>query len=105
MKLSKEMRKKINLLQSGNLLPGFPPIPDSQLRYANLEVTVDKMVQILGPEEAVKITFRILRDMNLHNIADELKREHIRSKCRFLVSVFRVPQLLDLSYYRMLMNI
>ncbi|XP_045549648.1 caspase recruitment domain-containing protein 8 isoform X2 [Salmo salar] len=79
MKLSKEMRKKINLLQSGNLLPGFPPIPDSQLRYANLEVTVDKMVQILGPEEAVKITFRILRDMNLHNIADELKREHIRN--------------------------
>uniref|UniRef100_A0A4W5K2D9 CARD domain-containing protein n=1 Tax=Hucho hucho TaxID=62062 RepID=A0A4W5K2D9_9TELE len=78
MKLIKEMWSRFTFFLTGSLLPGFPPIPDSQLRYANIEVTVDKMVQIFGPEGVVKITLRILREMNLHNIADELKREHSR---------------------------
>ncbi|KAM9519203.1 caspase recruitment domain-containing protein 8-like isoform 1-T1 [Salvelinus alpinus] len=76
MKLSK--KRRFTFFLNGSLLPGFPPIPDSQLRYANIGVKVDKMVQIFGPEGAVKITLKILREMNLHNIADELKREHSR---------------------------
>ncbi|XP_038827124.1 uncharacterized protein LOC120026354 isoform X2 [Salvelinus namaycush] len=82
MKLNK--KRRITFFLTGSLLPGFPPIPDSQLRYANIGVKVDKMVQIFGPEGAVKITLRILREMNLHNIADELKREHSRDSPLFL---------------------
>ncbi|CAB1319043.1 unnamed protein product [Coregonus sp. 'balchen'] len=79
MELSKQVRRRFKFFLTSSLLPGFPPIPASQLRYANIEVTVDQMVQIFGPEGAVEITLKILREMNQHNLADELKREHSRT--------------------------
>ncbi|XP_041753327.1 uncharacterized protein LOC121581957 isoform X4 [Coregonus clupeaformis] len=84
MELSKQVRRRFKFFLTSSLLPGFPPIPASQLRYANIEVTVDKMVQIFGPEGAVEITLKILREMNQHNLADELKREHGRNSPLFL---------------------
>ncbi|XP_067222307.1 NACHT, LRR and PYD domains-containing protein 3-like [Chanodichthys erythropterus] len=38
--------------------------------------TVDKMVARFGPEEAVKITVKILRKMNQNNLAEQLENKH-----------------------------
>ncbi|XP_029595652.1 NACHT, LRR and PYD domains-containing protein 1b allele 1-like isoform X6 [Salmo trutta] len=64
-------------LTSGWML-GFPPIPKSQLRNTDIQVTVDQMVERYGPEGAVGITLMILRWMNRHDVAEKLERDHTR---------------------------
>lgn len=59
-------------------LPGYPPIPESQLRNADGQDTVNQMVERYGAERAVGITLRILRKMELKNLTKELKRKHRR---------------------------
>ncbi|XP_055762374.1 uncharacterized protein LOC129839125 [Salvelinus fontinalis] len=62
-------------LTSGQLF-GFPSIPESQLENVDRQDTVDQMVQRYGPERAVEITVEILREMNLHDLAKKLQRDH-----------------------------
>ncbi|XP_045082683.1 caspase recruitment domain-containing protein 8-like [Coregonus clupeaformis] len=57
-------------------LPGFPPIPESQLENADRQDTVDQMVKRYGPVGAVKITLMILKRMNQHDLAKKLQRDH-----------------------------
>eukprot|EP00063_Salmo_salar_P063114 XP_014037949.1 PREDICTED: uncharacterized protein LOC106591257 [Salmo salar] len=69
-------------------LPGYPPIPESQLRNADGQDTVNQMVERYGAERAVGITLRILRKMELKNLTKELKRKHRRV---FLPHKFQAP--------------
>ncbi|XP_055763815.1 uncharacterized protein LOC129840029 isoform X4 [Salvelinus fontinalis] len=57
-------------------LPGFPPIPESQLENTDRQDTVDQMVQRYDHEGAVEITVEILREMNQHDLAKKLQRDH-----------------------------
>ncbi|XP_038835174.1 uncharacterized protein LOC120032971 [Salvelinus namaycush] len=70
-----ELKTFQNYLTSGKLL-GFPPIPKSQLRNTDRQVTVDLMMKSYGPERAVKITLRILRWMNEHDLTEKLQSDH-----------------------------
>lgn len=56
-----------------SLLPVFPPIPESQLDDPDRQDTVDEMVQSFGPEDAVKITLRILRNLKQFDLAKKLE--------------------------------
>ncbi|XP_077065434.1 NLR family CARD domain-containing protein 3-like isoform X2 [Siphateles boraxobius] len=51
-------------------------IKKCEMESADRLQTVDKMVARFGPEEAVKITVKILRKMNQNNLADELENKH-----------------------------
>ncbi|XP_036795878.1 uncharacterized protein LOC110519908 isoform X2 [Oncorhynchus mykiss] len=62
-------------LTSGRMLD-FPPIPESQLENTDRQDTVDQMVERYGPEGAVEITVEILREMNQHDLAKKLQRDH-----------------------------
>ncbi|KAK6300937.1 hypothetical protein J4Q44_G00290350 [Coregonus suidteri] len=57
-------------------LPDFSPIPESQLENTDRQDTVDQMVKTYSPERVVEITLRILRKMNLHDLAKKLQRDH-----------------------------
>ncbi|KAM9492161.1 uncharacterized protein ACWYII_004113 [Salvelinus alpinus] len=57
-------------------LPGFPPIPERHLENTYRQDTVDQMVKRYGPEKAVEITVEILREMNQHDLAKKLQRDH-----------------------------
>ncbi|XP_036804810.1 NACHT, LRR and PYD domains-containing protein 1a isoform X2 [Oncorhynchus mykiss] len=57
-------------------LLGFPPIPERQLENVDRQVTVDQMVKRYDPEGAVEITVEILREMNQHDLAKKLQRDH-----------------------------
>ncbi|ROI16512.1 NLR family CARD domain-containing protein 3 [Anabarilius grahami] len=51
-------------------------ISNSEMENADRLKTVDKMVAHFGPEEAVKITVKILRKMNQNNLAEQLENNH-----------------------------
>ncbi|XP_067249243.1 NACHT, LRR and PYD domains-containing protein 3-like [Chanodichthys erythropterus] len=51
-------------------------ISKSEMENADRLDTVDKMVARFGPEEAVKITVKILRKMNQNNLAEQLENKH-----------------------------
>ncbi|KAM9492122.1 uncharacterized protein ACWYII_004093 isoform 3-T4 [Salvelinus alpinus] len=70
-----ELKTFQNYLTRGKLL-GFPPIPKRQLRNTDRQVTVDLMMKSYGPERAVKITLRILRWMNEHDLTEKLQSDH-----------------------------
>uniref|UniRef100_A0A8C7K1F2 Uncharacterized protein n=1 Tax=Oncorhynchus kisutch TaxID=8019 RepID=A0A8C7K1F2_ONCKI len=70
-----ELKTFQNYLNSGKLL-GFPPMPKSQLENTDRQVTVDLMMKIYDPERAVKITLRILRCMNDHDLTEKLQSDH-----------------------------
>ncbi|XP_036795890.1 uncharacterized protein LOC110485388 isoform X1 [Oncorhynchus mykiss] len=70
-----ELKTFQNYLTSCKLL-GFPPIPKSQLENTDRQVTVDLMMKIYDPERAVKITLRILRWMNDHDLTEKLQSDH-----------------------------
>ncbi|KAM9492137.1 uncharacterized protein ACWYII_004100 [Salvelinus alpinus] len=70
-----ELKTFQNYLTSGKLL-GFPPIPERQLENVDRQVTVDLMMKSYGPERAVKITLRILRWMNEHDLTEKLQSDH-----------------------------
>ncbi|CAB1344224.1 unnamed protein product, partial [Coregonus sp. 'balchen'] len=70
-----ELKTFKNYLTSGQLL-GFPPIPESQLENADRRVTVGQMEKRYGLESAVKVTLRILRWMNEHDLTEKLQRDH-----------------------------
>uniref|UniRef100_A0A674C2Q8 Uncharacterized LOC115178189 n=1 Tax=Salmo trutta TaxID=8032 RepID=A0A674C2Q8_SALTR len=59
-------------------LPGFPPIPESQLENVDRQDTVDQMVERYGPEGAVRNTLRTLRWMKRVDLAEKLERDHTR---------------------------
>ncbi|KAK6300934.1 hypothetical protein J4Q44_G00290320 [Coregonus suidteri] len=65
-------------------LPGFPPIPESQLENADRQVIVGQMVKTYGPERAVGKTQRILRRMDQNYLAEKLEIDyrHIRERMR-----------------------
>uniref|UniRef100_A0AAZ3RWW5 FIIND domain-containing protein n=1 Tax=Oncorhynchus tshawytscha TaxID=74940 RepID=A0AAZ3RWW5_ONCTS len=56
----------------------FPPIPERQLENTDRQNTVDQMVKRYGPEGAVRNIWRILRRMNLDDLAEKLERDHTR---------------------------
>ncbi|XP_031667306.1 uncharacterized protein LOC116358963 isoform X6 [Oncorhynchus kisutch] len=60
----------------------FPPIPESQLENTDRQDTVDQMVKRYGPEGAVEITVEILREMNQHDLAKKLQRDHRGKKLK-----------------------
>ncbi|XP_038817583.1 uncharacterized protein LOC120018447 [Salvelinus namaycush] len=70
-----ELKTFQNYLTRGKLL-GFPPIPKRQLRNTDRQVTVDQMMKSYGPERAVKVTLRILRWMNEHDLTEKLQSDH-----------------------------
>ncbi|XDV25819.1 hypothetical protein PO909_029670 [Leuciscus waleckii] len=51
-------------------------ITKNDMEKADILDTVDKMVACFGPEEAVKITVKILKKMNQNNLADQLENNH-----------------------------
>ncbi|XP_048039862.1 NACHT, LRR and PYD domains-containing protein 3-like isoform X3 [Megalobrama amblycephala] len=51
-------------------------ISKSEMENADRLDTVDKMVARFEPEEAVKITVKILRKMNQNNLAEQLENKH-----------------------------
>uniref|UniRef100_A0A8C1LRS3 Uncharacterized protein n=1 Tax=Cyprinus carpio TaxID=7962 RepID=A0A8C1LRS3_CYPCA len=51
-------------------------IPKSEMENADVSDTVDKMEECFGPEEAVKITVKILRKMNKNPLAEELEYKY-----------------------------
>ncbi|XP_067248801.1 NLR family CARD domain-containing protein 3-like [Chanodichthys erythropterus] len=51
----------------------------SEMENADVLDTVDKMVASFGPEEAVKITVKILRKMNQNNLVEQLENNHKQS--------------------------
>ena len=58
-----------SLLTTG--LPGYPPIPKTELWNADRQDTVDLMVEKYNAERAVKITLEILRTMDRSDLTDE----------------------------------
>ncbi|XP_071202840.1 uncharacterized protein, partial [Salvelinus alpinus] len=86
-KLGDKLRDFQSNLASGQL-PGYPPIPESLLRNADGQDTVNQMVERYGAERAVGITLRILRKMELKNLTKELRRKHRRV---FLPHKFQAP--------------
>ncbi|XP_045065226.1 uncharacterized protein LOC121546313 [Coregonus clupeaformis] len=65
-----ELKTFQSFLTSG-LLPDCPPIPESQLENADIQVIVGQMVKTYGPERAVEITLRILRGMKRVDLAEK----------------------------------
>ncbi|ROL46038.1 Apoptosis-associated speck-like protein containing a CARD [Anabarilius grahami] len=51
-------------------------ISKSEMENADRLDTLDKMVARFGPEEAVKITVKILRKINQNNLAEQLENKH-----------------------------
>ncbi|XP_064815390.1 uncharacterized protein LOC135531181 isoform X2 [Oncorhynchus masou masou] len=74
--LTEEQLKIFQSHQTSGRICGFPPIPESQLENTDRQVTVDQMVKRYDPEGAVEITLRILREMNQHDLAKKLQRDH-----------------------------
>uniref|UniRef100_A0AAZ3P177 Pyrin domain-containing protein n=1 Tax=Oncorhynchus tshawytscha TaxID=74940 RepID=A0AAZ3P177_ONCTS len=66
--LTEEQLKIFQFDLSSDQLPGFPPIPESQLENTDRQNTVDQMVKRYGPEGAVRNTLKILRRMNLDDL-------------------------------------
>ncbi|XP_030641411.1 NACHT, LRR and PYD domains-containing protein 12-like [Chanos chanos] len=62
-------------LTTANVLEGFSHIPKAQLENANVQDTVDKMVERYEPRGAVEITLHILRKMEQNNLAKKLERK------------------------------
>ncbi|XP_030636216.1 NACHT, LRR and PYD domains-containing protein 12-like [Chanos chanos] len=59
-------------LTTENALEGFSHIPRAQLENADVQDTVDKMVERYKPRGAVEITLLILRKMEQNNLAEKL---------------------------------
>uniref|UniRef100_A0A8C8FN39 Pyrin domain-containing protein n=1 Tax=Oncorhynchus tshawytscha TaxID=74940 RepID=A0A8C8FN39_ONCTS len=76
--LTEEQLKTFQFYLSSVQLLGLPPIPERQLENTDRQVTVDQMVKRYDPEGAVIITLRILRRMNLDDLAEKLERYHTR---------------------------
>ncbi|CAB1344202.1 unnamed protein product [Coregonus sp. 'balchen'] len=70
-----ELKTFQSFLTSG-LLPDCPPIPESQLENADIQVKVGQMVKTYGPERAVEITLRILRGMKRVDLPEKLETDH-----------------------------
>ncbi|XP_016117643.1 tripartite motif-containing protein 16-like [Sinocyclocheilus grahami] len=51
-------------------------ISESEMEKADRLKTVDKMVECFGPEEALRITVKILKKINQNNLAVELENKH-----------------------------
>ncbi|XP_042174824.1 uncharacterized protein LOC112239070 isoform X3 [Oncorhynchus tshawytscha] len=77
--LTEEQLKTFQFYLSSVQLLGLPPIPERQLENTDRQVTVDQMVKRYDPEGAVIITLRILRRMNLDDLAEKLERYHTRA--------------------------
>ncbi|XP_030640792.1 NACHT, LRR and PYD domains-containing protein 3-like [Chanos chanos] len=60
-------------LQTEKGMEGFSHIPKSQLENADVQDTVDKMVERYKPRGAVDITLLILRRMEQNNLAEKLE--------------------------------
>ncbi|XP_030640829.1 NACHT, LRR and PYD domains-containing protein 3-like [Chanos chanos] len=60
-------------LTAENELEGFSHIPKAQLENADVQDTVDKMVERHKPRGAVEITLLILRKMEQNNLAEKLE--------------------------------
>ncbi|XP_030641153.1 NACHT, LRR and PYD domains-containing protein 3-like [Chanos chanos] len=60
-------------LQTEKGMEGFSHIPKSQLENADVQDTVDKMVERYKPRGAVDITLLILRKMEQNNLAEKLE--------------------------------
>ncbi|KAL0149283.1 hypothetical protein M9458_055321, partial [Cirrhinus mrigala] len=54
------------------------PIPVSLLEKADATDTVDQILDLFGPENAVKITLDILKKMNQNHLAEQLENKHIK---------------------------
>ena len=76
---TEELKRFQSFLTTG--LPGYPPIPESQLKNADREKTVDLMVEKYKPEGAEKITKEILRKMNRRDLVKDLIIRGNRSIC------------------------
>ncbi|XP_031672213.1 uncharacterized protein LOC109887373 isoform X1 [Oncorhynchus kisutch] len=76
--LTEEQLKIFQISLTTVQLPDFPPIPESQLENTDRQNTVDQMVKRYGPEGAVRNTWRILRRMNLDDLAEKLERYYSR---------------------------
>ncbi|CAB1344223.1 unnamed protein product [Coregonus sp. 'balchen'] len=74
--LTGEQLKTFQCYLTSVQLPGFSPIPESQLENADRQDTVDQMVKRYGPEGAVKITLNTMRKMDLGDLAEKLERDH-----------------------------
>ncbi|KAK6300940.1 hypothetical protein J4Q44_G00290380 [Coregonus suidteri] len=92
-KLSEKQLKRFLCFLTSGQLPGFPPIPESQLQNADRQVTVDHMVKTYAPERVVEITLRILRWMDQNDLAEKLLRDHTRALLLTTLEEFTGEQL------------
>ncbi|XP_052384477.1 uncharacterized protein LOC118378724 isoform X2 [Oncorhynchus keta] len=70
---------QLKTFQSSGRMLGFPLIPESQLENTDRQDTVDQMVMSYGPEGAVRNTIWILMEMDRHDVAEKLERDHTRA--------------------------
>ncbi|XP_030636652.1 NACHT, LRR and PYD domains-containing protein 12-like [Chanos chanos] len=72
--LDKDKLKRFQwYLTRENALEGFSHIPKAQLENADVQDTVDKMVETYQERDAVEITLLILRKMEQNNLAGKLE--------------------------------
>ncbi|XP_030639582.1 NACHT, LRR and PYD domains-containing protein 3-like [Chanos chanos] len=62
-------------LTTENGVEGLSHIPKSKLENADVQDTVDKMVERYKPRGAVEITLLILKEIGLNNLADKLEHK------------------------------
>uniref|UniRef100_A0A673M816 Pyrin domain-containing protein n=1 Tax=Sinocyclocheilus rhinocerous TaxID=307959 RepID=A0A673M816_9TELE len=58
-----------------------------EMENADRLKTVDKLVVCFGPEEAVKITVKILRELKHNQLAKQLEDEHEQGTVQFTLTV------------------
>ncbi|XP_030640877.1 NACHT, LRR and PYD domains-containing protein 12-like [Chanos chanos] len=70
-----ELKKFKWFLHTEKGVEGFSHIPKAQLENADVQDTVDKMVERYKPRGAVEITLLILKEIGLNNLAGKLESE------------------------------
>ncbi|KAM9492114.1 uncharacterized protein ACWYII_004091 isoform 3-T3 [Salvelinus alpinus] len=98
--LTEEQLKTFQSHLTNGWMLGFPLIPESHLENSDRQDTVDQMVQRYGPERAVGITFCILREMKLDDLAENLQRDHTRVSPSFSGTVTSSHKFFDQPRHR-----
>uniref|UniRef100_A0A8C2FEY3 Pyrin domain-containing protein n=1 Tax=Cyprinus carpio TaxID=7962 RepID=A0A8C2FEY3_CYPCA len=76
----KELEKKELKEFQWHLHKDHECISKSEMEKRDRVKTVDKMVACFGPEDAVKITVRILGKLNQNNLAEQLENKHKKAQ-------------------------
>ncbi|XP_030285419.1 pyrin-like isoform X2 [Sparus aurata] len=79
-KLRQDDFETLKFYLSENVLDGCNPIPQSHLENASRVQTARKMIDTYGEDLAVKVTVKILKDMNCNGPKQELESRYAAGK-------------------------